>query len=73
MLSLYADRLPGARVLPGRYTVIQHAVATPKGNVAAATFVKEFVELAKRDGTVAEAIAQAGLRRADVAPPVTTK
>ncbi len=73
MLRLYADRLPGSRVLPGRYTVIQHAVATPKGKAAAAAFVKEFVEQAKRDGTVRDAIAQAGLRRAEVAPPATTK
>ena len=73
MLTLYADRLPGSRVLPGRYTVIQHAVATPKGKAAAAAFVKEFVEQAKREGIVRDAIAQAGLRRADVAPPATTR
>jgi polar amino acid transport system substrate-binding protein len=38
MLSLYADRFPGSRVLPGRYTVSQHAVATPKGKSAAEAF-----------------------------------
>ena len=69
MLSLYSDRLPGSRVLQGRYTVIQHAIATPKGRHAAAEVVKQFVEQSKRDGTVRDAIAQAGLRRTDVAPP----
>lgn len=73
MLSLYSDRLPGSRVLQGRYTVIQHAVATPKGRPAAAEFVKAFVEESKRDGTVRSAITEAGLRRTDVAPPIATK
>ncbi len=73
MLSLYAERLPGSRVLEGRYTVIQHAVATPKGKNAAAEFVKHFVEQSKSDGTIREAIAQAGLRRANVAPPLQTQ
>ena len=73
MLSLYADRLSGARVLEGRYTVIQHAVATPKGKTAAAEYVKAFVEEAKVDGTVAEAIRAGGLRRTRVAPPSQTK
>lgn len=69
MLSLYADRLPGARVLEGRYTVIQHSIATPQGKAAAAEYVKTFVEEAKSDGTIAEAIRAAGLRRTRVAPP----
>ena len=69
MLSLYADRLSGSRVLEGRYTVIQHAVATPKGKVAASEYLKTFVEEAKADGTVSEAIRAAGLRRTRVAPP----
>lgn len=73
MLSLYADRLPGARVLEGRYTVIQHAIATPQGKAAAAEYLKIFVEEAKVNGTVAEAIRAAGLRRTRVAAPSPTK
>jgi len=72
MLSLYADRLPGARVLEGRYTVIQHSIATPQGKAAAADYVKKFVEDAKSDGSIAEAIRAAGLRRTRVAPPSQT-
>ena len=68
-LSLYADLLPGARVLEGRYTVIQHAIATPKGKMAASGYVKSFVEEAKAEGTVAEAIRAGGLRRTRVASP----
>lgn len=73
MLSLYADRLAGTRVLEGRYTVIQHAIATPKGKTAAAEYVKTFIDEAKIDGTVVEAIRAAGLRRTRVAAPSQTK
>jgi polar amino acid transport system substrate-binding protein len=68
MLSLYSERLPGSRVLEGRYTVIQHAIATPKGTQAAAQYVRKFVEESKSDGTIRDAIANANLRRASVAP-----
>jgi polar amino acid transport system substrate-binding protein len=73
MLSLYSDRLPGSRVLLGRYTVIQHAGATPKGRPAGAEFVKAFVEGAKRDGTVSSAITEAGWRRTEVPPAAAAK
>ena len=73
MLSLYADRLPGARVLESHYTVIQHAIATPKGKMAASEYIKAFVQEAKEDGTVAEAIRAGGLRRTRVAPTVVVK
>ena len=68
MLSLYSERLPGSRVLEGRYTVIQHAIATPKGKAAAAQYVRQFVEQSKADGTIQTAITSAKLRRANVAP-----
>lgn len=68
MLSLYSERLPGSRVLEGRYTVIQHAIATPKGKAAAAQYVRKFVEESKGDGTIRDAIAKANLRRASVGP-----
>lgn len=67
MLSLYAEKLPGARVLDGRYTIIRHAIATHKGKVAASEYVKTFVADAKANGTVAEAIRRAGLHRTRVA------
>ena len=68
MLSLYSESLPGSRVLEGRYTVIQHAIATPKGRAAAAQYVRQFVEQSKTDGTIRDAIVNAKLRRASVAP-----
>jgi polar amino acid transport system substrate-binding protein len=68
MLSLYSQRLPGSRVLEGRYTVIQHAIALPKGRPAAAQYVGQFVQNAKNDCTIRDAIGNANLRRASVAP-----
>lgn len=67
MLTLFSHRLPGSRVLDGRYTVIQHAIATAKGKAAAAEYVKAFVEDSKANGTVANAIEAAGLHRTRVA------
>lgn len=67
MLSLYAEHLPGARVLEGQYTIIRHAIATHKGKAAASDYVKLFVADAKANGTVAEVIRRAGLRRTRVA------
>jgi polar amino acid transport system substrate-binding protein len=67
MLSLYAEKLPGARVLDGRYTIIRHAIATHKGKAAAADYVKAFVVEARASGSVADAIRRAGLHRTRVA------
>jgi polar amino acid transport system substrate-binding protein len=63
-------RLPaGARVLEGRFNVVQMAIAVPKGRGAAGLdFLARFVAEARRDGTVARAIERAGLRGVHVAP-----
>ena len=65
------DALPGARVLEGRFTAVQQAIGTPRANTAAATFLNEFVEEAKRSGVVARLIAQHGAHGLSVAPPAT--
>jgi len=44
---------PGSRILDGQFTAVQQAVGTPKKNAAGFAFLKEFVEEAKRSGTVA--------------------
>ena len=62
-------RLPGARILQGRFSSVQQAVGTPKRNVAAARFLAEFVEEAKRSGLVAELIRRHGVDGLSVAPP----
>lgn len=68
MLLGFAARLPGARVLDGHYTVVQHGIAVPKGRPAALAYIKDFIEQAKASGVIRQAIERAGLRRTQVPP-----
>ena len=57
-----SDRLPGSRVLDGRYGVEQVSLAIPKGRELGMPFLRQFVEDAKSTGLVAAAAQRAGLR-----------
>jgi polar amino acid transport system substrate-binding protein len=63
-----AEKLPGARILEGRFTAVQQAIGTPVARQAAATYLREFAAQAKRTGLVAQAIARHGVRGVSVAP-----
>jgi polar amino acid transport system substrate-binding protein len=62
------EKLPGARVLDGRFTAVQQAVGTPKARIASAAFLATFVEEAKASGLVARLIERHGVRGVNVAP-----
>lgn len=62
-------RLPGARILDGRFTAIQQGIGTPVARAAAARYLHAFVEEMKASGQVAQAIARHGVRGVAVAPP----
>ena len=62
------DKLPGSRILEGRFTAVQQAVGTPKGHAAGAEYLCEFVEDVKATGLVARAIEKNGVRGVSVAP-----
>ena len=69
--QLEADlvRFPGLRLLPGRFMVIEQAMATPSTRgPQAASYLQEFVEDVKASGFVAEALARHGIQGASVAP-----
>jgi polar amino acid transport system substrate-binding protein len=69
--QLEADlvRFTGLRLLPGRFMVIEQAMATPSTRgPQAASYLQEFVEDVKASGFVAEALARHGIRGASVAP-----
>lgn len=69
--QLEADlrRLPGLRLLPGRFMVIQQAMGVPKGRgEAVADLLRGFVEDMKASGFVAEALARHRIQGASVAP-----
>lgn len=55
------EKLPGARILDGKFSAVQQAIGTPKRNEAAAAFLADFLEEAKRSGLIARLIAQFGV------------
>ena len=63
-----AEKLPGTRLLDGRFTVVQQAVGTPKSREAGARYLREFVEDVKASGLVGRAIETHGIRGVAVAP-----
>ncbi|MGH6905456.1 MAG: ABC transporter substrate-binding protein [Geminicoccaceae bacterium] len=62
------EKLPGARILDGRFTAVQQAVGTARGNAAGAAFLRDFVEEAKASGLVARLIERHHVRGLSVAP-----
>lgn len=68
-LQADAQRVPGLRLLPGRFMVIQQAMGLPKSrSAAAAQFLHNYVEDMKKSGFVAEALLRHGIQGASVAP-----
>jgi polar amino acid transport system substrate-binding protein len=59
-----AGKLPGSKVLEGRWGVEHFAVAIPKGRDQGMAFVRQFTLEVKSEGLVGAAIARAGLRGA---------
>ena len=69
-LFVEADKMPGSRVLDGRFLVEPIGAGVPRGrNAAAAAYIGSFVETEKANGQVKAAIERAGLRGVVVAPP----
>jgi polar amino acid transport system substrate-binding protein len=69
LLSL-AEKLPGSRILDGKFTAVQQAIGTARQNEAGAAFLRDFVAEAKASGLVARLIARHGVTgRLSVAPP----
>jgi len=69
----FAEAFPGSRILAGSFFQSRVAVAVPKGHAEALAFVTAFVENAKFTGSVRRALDGAGLKEAEVAPPLTQK
>jgi polar amino acid transport system substrate-binding protein len=63
-----AARMPGARVLDGKFNENGVALAVPKGRPAALAFTYEFIEELKASGAIQESISRAGLTGARLAP-----
>ena len=65
-----AGRLPGSRVLDGRFSSVQQAMGTPRGrDEAGIAYLRAFVEEMKASGFVADRIAAHEVVGLTVAPP----
>jgi polar amino acid transport system substrate-binding protein len=69
--GLLADlaKLPGARIIAGKFSAVQQAIGTAKQNTAGAAYLSEFVEEAKASGLVARLIERHKVRGLSVVPP----
>jgi polar amino acid transport system substrate-binding protein len=67
-LASLAEKLPGSRMLDGRFMAVQQAVGIPKGRDAGLVYLRAFVEEAKASGMVAQSIEKTGFRGVSVAP-----
>ncbi len=62
------EKLPGSRIIYGRFTAVQQAIGIPRGRLAGAKYLREFVEDIKASGLVARTIEKNGVRGLTVAP-----
>ena len=67
-LQMDAKRIPGMRLLEGRFMVINQAMGLPKGRDAAHAYLSGFVQEMKASGFVAQALATHKIEGAAVAP-----
>lgn len=64
-----AAKLPGSRLVDGRFMGVQQSIAVPRGHDAGLAYLRRLVEDAKSSGLVARAIEKTGARGVSVAPP----
>jgi polar amino acid transport system substrate-binding protein len=62
------EKLPGARIIAGKFTSVQQAIGTARNNAAGAAYLRRFVEEAKASGLVARLIEKHKVRGLSVAP-----
>ena len=67
-LEADARRIPGLRMLPGRFMAINQAMGTPRGLETAAGYLRNFVEEMKASGFVARAFESNRITGAAMAP-----
>jgi polar amino acid transport system substrate-binding protein len=68
-LVAYAGTNPDLRIMDGRFMMIEQAMSTPKGRLAAVRYLRGFIEEMKASGFVAEALKRSNQPDAAVAPP----
>ena len=64
-----AKRLPGLRLLEGRFMEIRQAMALPKGRADGAAYLRNFVEEMKASDFIAESLRRHGVDGVTLVPP----
>jgi polar amino acid transport system substrate-binding protein len=64
-----SSKMPGSRVLEGRFLVVEQTLAIPKGRDVGIQYLREFVEEAKATGFVARSLVKSGNSHVPVSPP----
>ncbi len=72
-LEADASRVPGTRLLEGRFMVINQAMGTPKARGAGAHYLRDFVEEMKASGFVAQSLARNRVEGATIAAPAPAR
>lgn len=67
-LEADARRIPGLRMLPGRFMAINQAMGMPRGREAGAKYLQEFMKEMKATSFVAQAFARNRIEGASIAP-----
>ncbi len=67
-LTSDVTKLPGSRILEGKFTAVQQAVGTPKARQQGAGYLREFVADIKKTGLVARLIERHKVKGVNVAP-----
>jgi polar amino acid transport system substrate-binding protein len=68
-LADFVPRMPGSRILDGRFTSVQHGIGTPRKNAEAAEYVRYAVEEMKASGLIARSVERSGVRGLQAAKP----
>jgi polar amino acid transport system substrate-binding protein len=63
-----ARRIPGLRLLPGRFMAINQAMGMPRGRGAALPWLRDFVEERKGSGFVSQSLARHRIEGVSLAP-----
>lgn len=63
------EKMPGATILPGKFSAVQQAIGCNKPAAEGARYIAEFVENAKKSGLVASLIEKHNVKGLSVAPP----
>ena len=63
------QKMPGATILPGKFSAVQQAVGCNKPAAEGARYIAEFVENAKKSGLIASLIEKHKVKGLSVAPP----